>query len=495
MPEYIRALIAILFIANIIFILFRYTHETHGVNIAEFQKFCRVWFVLVLAGFLSQNYWVFAAIVVVTCHVAKAHDLDSIPLFLFLCLALPQFSVEVPGPPGIRFLVDINYLRILTLMFLLPVCLREYAKAKKNKSKAHGADILIAIYLAYITALSLRQTDVIGFGRQVFNFSVDVAIPYYAISRSLKTLADIQKALLYFVMGGTVIAALATFEYLRSWILYSSHPQALGQYFSVFYLGRGGSLRAIATSGQAIVLGYTVGMVLLCYCSFFRIGSNKKHHAIVLSILAFGTIASLSKGPWVGLALGLLVLLFTSENLFKNALKSLAVLIPIIVALGTTDVGNKVMGYLPFVGTVDEGSTTFRQLLLDESIKIILDYPIFGSIDFRSSLEILRNGSEGIIDVTNTYLIIALNYGLLGLLIFILFFTVIVVRIGRCMGTSNAEYHQIGRILISIFIFIAFTISVVSSIFHVPFLYWVFAAVAVAYTRISDIDNRQKKRY
>jgi O-antigen ligase len=495
MPEYIRALIAILFIASVIFILFRYTHETHGVNVTEFQKFCRVWFVLVLAGFLSQNYWVFAAIVVVTCHVAKAHDLDSIPLFLFLCLALPQFSVEIPGALGIRYFVNIDYLRILTLMFLLPVCFREYAKAKKNKLKTNGADILIAIYFVYTTALSLRHTDVIGFGREVFNFSVDVIIPYYAISRSLKTLADIQKALLYFVMGGTVIAALAAFEYLRSWLLYSSHPQALGQYFSVFYLGRAGSIRAQATSGQAIVLGYTVGIVLLCYCSFFRIGSNKKQQAIVLFILAFGTIASLSKGPWVGLAFGLLVLLFTSENLFRNLLKSLTILIPIIVAMVTTDVGNSVMGYLPFVGTVDEGSATFRQLLFDESIKIILDYPIFGSTDYLPRLEILRNGSDGIIDVTNTYISIALNFGLLGLLIFILFFTVIIVRIGHRMGNSNADYHQIGRILISIIIFIAFTITIVSSIFHVPFLYWVFAAVAVAYTRISDIDSRRKKRY
>jgi len=104
-------------------------------------------------------------------------------------------------------------------------------------------------------------------------------------------------------------------------------------------------------------------------------------------------------------------------------------------------IGEKIISYLPFIGTVEEENVVFRQRLIDASIDIIAANPLFGSYDFMLYLEDLRAG--GIIDIVNSYLNITLSSGLVGLSLFVSFFGVILIGIFKGMRASTRTMNCI----------------------------------------------------
>lgn len=76
--------------------------------------------------------------------------------------------------------------------------------------------------------------------------------------------------MLAFALAAMVLALIGIFEYSRHWLLYSSLIDVMGLNWGMSnYLGRGGSLRASASAGQAIVLGYVISVAIgfICFCT------------------------------------------------------------------------------------------------------------------------------------------------------------------------------------------------------------------------------------
>ena len=90
--------------------------------------------------------------------------------------------------------------------------------------------------------------------------------------------------------------------------------------------------------------------------------------------------------------------------------------------------GRTIIDYLPFVGTVDAGTVTYRERLFDISIEVIKQNPVLGAADVMQLpvMQQLRQGA-GIIDIVNTYLLVALVTGLVGLSLFAGFFIAVAV--------------------------------------------------------------------
>lgn len=141
-----------------------------------------------------------------------------------------------------------------------------------------------------------------------------------------------------------------------------------------------------------------------------------------VAALTAGLLASISRGPWVGAIAMVLVFLLTGAHVKKNVAKFSSVVLAILIIMAVTPALNNIIDYLPFVGTVDTENVELRENLLFNAWEIILQNPILGSRN--QNLEMFRNG-EGIIDIVNTYLIIGLESGLIGLFLFIAIFMTI----------------------------------------------------------------------
>lgn len=485
MPEYIRALIVLSALATVVFYFVKTPATAVAMSIDDFVRRRNAWICITLAGFLAQNYWVFAAIVSLLIYNAAKKDSNKIAFFFFLLLAVPQISVEIPGFAGIRYFFTIDYVRILTAIVLLPVCINVRKQAAEQKSKAFLPDKILAAYIILNLIIQAQYDIATNVVRSILNWTIDVVIPYYAISRSIKDLKGLTEVLMGFVVAATFVSVVGVFEFLRHWVLYLPMGDALGVDWTSNYLSRGNALRARATSGHPIVFGYVTCIAFIFWVYIKNQIPNRTYSICIALALAAGAIASISRGPWVGLAIGMTMVVLTAPNVWRNLIRLSLAGFAVLGGLMAVGYAEKIISFLPFVGNVEEENITYRARLFDSAYQIILDNPFFGSNDYLLQMEDMKQG-EGIIDLVNTFLIVGLNSGLVGLGLFLTFFAWIIFSTYRVFKSFDAksDYFRSGQVIFAALIGIMVTISTVSPIFHVPVLYWSIAAMGLAYIKM-----------
>jgi O-antigen ligase len=486
MPEYLKALVVILTIGTAVFYFAKPAFTQSLIPVENFDRQRKYWFLITATGFLSLNIWIFFLLLAGILVYVKNKEQNHIAVFFFLLLILPQIKIEIPGFAGIRYFIAIDYLQIVTLFILAPICLKNLA-SKNDTIKA--PDYFLLAYFLLNVVLLTQYDDAIGIIRYTINITLDVFIPYYAISRGIKNIEAFKALLANFALGGMVVAAVGIFEFFRRWLLYRSFSDNLGLGWAPEYIQRGDFLRALATSGQPIVFGYVVVVLIGVYIYLGQFIESRVKYMLGLLLLAAAEVASLSKGPWVGLALLATLLVFTTKQRSKRLFQSTLLLVVAGFFLASSDIGTKIISYLPFVGTLDEGSTSYRQLVFDTSIQVIGQNPWFGSNDYLLKMEVLRQG-QGIIDIVNSYIAVALQSGLVGLLLYVAFFLSIfkacyLATTSRSKGDTD---QLLGRVLLSIMASILLIIGVCSTIFHIQILYVCMFALALAYARLPSVS-------
>jgi O-antigen ligase len=152
-----------------------------------------------------------------------------------------------------------------------------------------------------------------------------------------------------------------------------------------------------------------------------------------------------------------------------------------------TPLGSQLLELLPFIGSAETGTVTYRQLLLEHAMLVMERNPWFGSNDFLMTPE-MREMLQGqqIIDVVNTYVAIALESGLVGLGVFLTFTATILVGLWRAFKLKSIRKTDFGdyiRTSMAIYVAIIVTISTVSFIDFIPYVFWSFSGFCVALIR------------
>lgn len=486
MPEHLKALVVILVLASVVFAFARQPACALAMAPADFARRRNLWFAITVIAFLAHSFWVYVILVGALLLITAKREQNKVGLYFFLLFTVPPIGAEISGLGGIRYFFAIDYLRLLSLTILLPVSLILRKHAVAEGAKSNYTDKFLAAYIILNLVLQLNVDSFTNTLRHGFYFFIDIVLPYYVVSRSIKDMQGFRDALMSFVVAGMILAMIGGFEFGKHWLLYSSLEDALGvQWGYSNYLERDGTLRALASTGQPIVLGYVMTVALGIFMFLKKSIPNRAVWMAGMILLIAGLIAPLSRGPWIGAAIMLMVFISTGPKaLSRTSLLGLVGLVALPILL-STPIGEKVISYLPFVGTVEEETITYRQLLLEVSTTIIMANPLFGSYDFLLYLEELRQG-QGIIDLVNSYLSIALASGLVGLSLFASFFSVILIGIVKGMRglDKNDERHLLGRVLIAALIGILVIIFTVSSINVIPVIYWAVAGLGVAYARM-----------
>lgn len=150
-----------------------------------------------------------------------------------------------------------------------------------------------------------------------------------------------ESMLIYFVAGALmlkgavrhVMVALVAAAYFWPWWVRLSFPGTgfFIQACSVPWVGirvclatLAGVNRATATTGQPIVLGFVMMVALLfpVLCAALRVPRGAMRTLLWL-LMGMGLVAAMSRGPWVGAAIGLFVIALASTNPLGNVLKLL----------------------------------------------------------------------------------------------------------------------------------------------------------------------------
>lgn len=482
MPEIIRSLIVVLFIAFAVFYFGKKTFVAMGMREADFVLRRNAWLIITLAAFLTHNFWIFCAITAGTVIYTGKKDSSKLSLFAALLFAVPLFGAEITGLGIINYFFELNYFRLLSLLLLLPTFL---SLRRLPTSATFGSllpDKFILAFMLIGLALQAPVDSTTNLARTAFYTFIDVFLPYYVASRALNNTKAIHDFCAAFVMATVLLAGVAVAEYLKGWLLYSSLATALGAEWGYGnYLARGGSIRAMASTGQPIVLGYVCAVAMGLYFAIQNNVTTRSTRVGITIALVAGLFASVSRGPWLGGALVAIAFVALGPKpwvaLPKMALASIACALLLLA----TPYSDQIIDLLPFIGSVNIETIEFRNTLLENSIEVIARNPFFGSFDALASSEMQELRAGGIIDVVNSYIALALTGGLVTVFFFVGFFVSIVLQLFFMQRKTplNETDASIRRALIAAILGIMLIIYTVSSITFVPIVYWLVGGLGV----------------
>ena len=168
--------------------------------LSQSSHFCPI-----ISGFTSllrHPYWLSRA----------GGNLAPVSLYFSLIFAVPVVSAQIPGFGLVNNLFNLSSVSFLSLVIFLPVSL---VLASSNNSLPFGrlrADKLLASYLILLVALGFRDTTVTGGFRGVLVLYLGTFLPYYVVSRSLRSVQEFREAMLSLVVSIMILALIGIFE-------------------------------------------------------------------------------------------------------------------------------------------------------------------------------------------------------------------------------------------------------------------------------------------
>jgi len=489
MPEHLRSLVIILILSTIFYTFAGRTASVSAiVGKTHFTTRRNLWFGITLAAFLAHSFWVYTFIAILLLLHANRRETNPPALFFFILFAVPIAYAQIPGFGLINFFFDLSHARILALFILLPAYFALTQNSNTLSFGRTGPDKMLAAYLILNALLHLRDSSFTETLRQTFYLFMDVFLPYFVISRSLKNMQAFKDALMSLTLAIMLLALFAGFESFKHWLLYGSLLHTLNLHQGMTgYLGRDDLLRVMASAGNPIALGLVMAAGIGFYLFLQKYIEQKHHRRLGMALLSIGLIAPVSRGPWVGTALLLVVFIATGRNPVKR-LMSLAVVGALILGLvAALPGGERIINLLPFIGTTEKSTIDYREDLITSTMVVIQRNPWFGSVDFLEEPEMQAMRQNGLVDVVNSYIGLALESGLVGLGLFVGFFAAVVLVLYKAMHSlsdKDSEEYLLGRSLLATQLAILLIIFTVSSITVIPIMCWSVAALGVAYVQM-----------
>lgn len=486
MPEYLRALLVLMVVGA------GYFYAARGalspvLGEETFKRWRALWLVATLVLFLSHGillYFLILGIIVLAYRRREAHLMGMYFVLLFVA---PPAPAEISGLGVIDHLWVVNHYRLLGVALLLPAALSLLQRNTTARLGSSPVDWMVMGYLVLMSMLAFRDGNVTDGLRSVLSRWVDIFLPYYVASRSIRSEEGLRHAMTGLLISAMILAIVAIFEVLRSWKLYSAVLGAIGVNQGIFggYLTRSGLLRPNASVGNSIVLGYVIVVALGFFLYLKSFLPGRIHRFLGAALLVGGITASLSRGPWVGAVLLVIAFVLTGAKPVKHLLALGFWAGASFLLLSQLPSGQLLIDMLPVFGTAEQGNVEYRASLLTAALPVIERNLLFGSNNFLEApeLQVMMQG-EGIIDLVNTYVSVALYSGMTGLLLFLGAFLFALLQVRKAVRAAKKQgptLALLGRALFATLLTIMFIIYTVSSISAVPVVYWTVLGLSVAY--------------
>lgn len=482
MPEYLRSFVVITGLMCIAYLISRRLFA-QAVEPKFVERLFGTGYCATAIMFLAGNMWLFLGGMALLSVLAARRFTYPMALFVFLLLLMPGYSVQVPGFGLINYLINLNPWRVLSFTLLLPAALWLSSQKLLPKPGSLLADKLVLAFALYTSWLAYLHYDTFTGGlRQFAIMTLDSLLIYFVASRGLILKGAVRHVMVALVMAGIFLALVGGFEFVKHWLLYSSVRKTLGALPGLFgYLGRGDILRASATTGQPIVLGFVMMVAMLATVYVHKLVAPGPNRLLLWGLMGLGLLAAMSRGPWVGAVFGLAAIALCSANpmgqLMKLLLGGLAATVVLVLLPG----GEKIIDYLPWVGTVDASNITYREMLWEQTQLVIGRHFWLGSIGYTElpEFDVVRQGG-GFVDIVNSYVGVVLSSGVIGLGLYasLIFMTIFQNVRQAISGREELGEQAIYRpVLAGILVSAAITIVTVSSISQIaPLLIFLIGA-------------------
>jgi len=487
----VKLLVVVLGLAWIVFSVARLAFSD-VINARQMAHYRNVFFAVTLAAFLSPSGVIYfaALIIIVATSRRRMSEVDPaahlVGLWMLLVMAVPSVSVSLQGFGGINRFIELNHLRVLAVVVLVPAWMLAKRRPDCPRVGSNVADWAVLGYVLLQLLLNYQQSTFTNVLRIALGLVLDVLIPYFALSRCFTSWAIVNRGVILFICCGLVLCCVGSVEAVRGWPIYQGVESAWGVNWTLSqYLMRSGFFRAQVTGGHSLVFGLMCLLIIgfWTYVQQFVKGHTWKmlgHFAV-----GAGMLASLARGSWVaaGVLLTLVSLLGTSPQ--KNVSRVMGVLFLLLVFSPFIPGFDKLLELLPFVGTDETRNVDYRRDLFDTSMSLIRQSPWLGVPNYLNYMEHLRQG-QGIIDLVNSYLGIALNFGVIGLTLYMIpfIYALFALRRARARCVRGDDKFRMCGALIGTTVACLVVIATTSSISVIPTMLTLLVGLSMCVARL-----------
>jgi O-antigen ligase len=464
---------------------------------ADFSRRRTVWFVLAISAFLSPSFWLWLVLAAPLLVWAGRRDSNPVAFYLLMLFVIPAISIEIPVIL-INKLFELDIYRVLSFCVLIPAAWRLWRSRSASRWGRLGTmDWLLIGFGALQTALFMPYESGTAALRVAFLFFIDIYVLYYVVSRTCSSRRAIAEAMAALCLACTILAPIAVFEASRHWLLYTDLATQWHGGASTFYYTRLGAVRAEASAGDPLALGYVLA-IGFGFWLYLKTQVNSQPLRVMTSlVLWLGLLAAFSRGPWIGAVVIYFVYAALNPRSVSGVFKALGIFALGAGVVALSPLGPRIASVLPFLGgTVDYGSVVYREALLQRSWELFQQHPWLGDPFVLTKMEDLRQG-EGIIDLVNTYVQIGLFNGLIGLALFIAFIVHALskaYRYARRMAPTDPDMALLGASVVACIVGTLVMIGTCSFILAYGKIFYVLGGLAIAYSRLVPAPQPARAR-
>ncbi|MFZ5619144.1 MAG: O-antigen ligase family protein [Pseudomonadota bacterium] len=491
----IEALKALIVIGTLSLCAFIYARMAFSgvVGAAVVDRWRNIYLAATAAAFLIPNYWVMLGALSLIAVLMGVAEKFKPALYILLLFAVPAASAIVPGFGGIQNFLALYPFNILAVVILFPLLLMPQ-EARGHRGVGSLADFFFIAFSLLALALAFRDTTVTDGFRRATAYILTAFAPYLVFSRVNWTLDRLKLATLAYVVPFVALGAIAVVEVVLNWHVFRNAVDSWNIGFFSRYLARSGYLRAYGSVFGPISFGLFTVIAIALTPAIIASSTQKFLPRLAYLPLAAGLLATFSRGPWVGAALAIAAYAATSARPIQNLIRLGALGIAAFAGLAATPIGDQLIDMLPFIGDVEENTIDYRQRLFDVGWTVVMQNPWFGSEDYleTEAMQSLVQG-QGIIDIVNAYLQVALDKGLVGLALFVGVSLFALLSLYRSIGAARridpelASYCQSWfAALVSVMLVLATTTNVVAQIAEV---HWLLCGMCVGIARSVAVLN------
>jgi hypothetical protein len=429
-----KALVVVLVLTAPIWVLAKRLFSSQS-KPGEFARRRNLWVFLTIAGMLAPSIWLYLLLATPAILWTGRRESNPAALYILLCFVIPNVSVPLPSII-VNELFSMNNQRLLALTLVFPALLRarreRYARAVLSQEPARrfdSMDFFLAAYVLLTILLFIPYESVTHTLRRTTLAVIDIGFLFALWSRLTSKHEVMRDCMGAWVISGMLMSVLAVFEAGRSWLLYAPIAERWGAPNDFAFLLRAGVLRAQVSTGHSLTLGIWLATAWSLFLYIQSTWTKKSSRMIVGLILIAGLGASMARGAWMAAIFATLVFFLLNPKGLTTAIKAIGAAAFVFGLFLLSPFGERFIQLLPFVGTIESGNVEYRQRLFERSMELIWESPWFGDPFVMLQMESLRQG-QGIIDLVNGYLVIALFHGLVGLFLFA-GFLLLALRKGR----------------------------------------------------------------
>ena len=479
----LKALVVILAMALVIFALAK-PYMLRYTDLAAYKRRRNLWFAITILGFTSPSIWLYALIAMPLMYWGAKKDHNPLALYVLLFYAIPNASVQIPTI-GIGQLLELNQSRMLSFAILMPLMFRRapvsgIADDRRLTVMDWSLICLGLLQLALVVPYDTGTTTL----RRGAIFFLDTFLMFYVFARLAPKPAVVREVIAFFAFTMFILAASAIFEAGRAWLLYIGIGPVWGaiEPFTA-YLMRGSVLRAQASAGHSLAFGYLAAMGLGLWFYMSGRETSKFGRIAIWLVFAAGLFVSGSRGAWVTAMLLSVIYVLLRPNAGRYLMTAVPIVIVAVLIAYNSPLKESVIDKLPIIGNSEQDTVEYRQKIAEVSWQLIKQNPVFGDPFAMRNMQELRQG-QGIIDIVNGYVNIALFNGMVGFVFFVTLFIVVTWRCFFCMRrfrSIDTDIAAMGAVLIACLMASLFFIGTAAIL---PATYWICGLMA-CYAKLS----------